>query len=173
MKTEVLRDFGDDLLSYLGETDAKLQRQYEELQSKSTKFDNKTWNEILQKEENVTYQKLSNWLSDQIYDKSGSWNGEYFKEGSNAKKAYPNVEKTVNSMIDREEKIKKENGITGTDKRQYDRLKKLLKNDDVWKELSGAYDTYSGDLVGAMLKDLGFRDTPANRRLLYAYAYVD
>lgn len=116
------------------------------------------------------YDKLQSWLTDRVYDKSGSWNAGYFDPKSKAAKVYPSVDKTMRDLWDREEKLEKSTGVTT---KNYDKWKKVMRNDSIWQSLNEAYKKSESDLCGAILEDIGFNDTPENRFMIIDFAYID
>ena len=130
--------------------------------------------------------KLENDLINLIDKKSGSWNSGDWIEGSHAEKAYPSVVKAYEDVWAREDKIKQEIKYqkipynahesiftANKRKRENEHLQRALKSDKVWSELNNISDHAERDLAGAILKDLGFSDTPENRSLIWPYTYID
>ena len=130
---------------------------------------------------------MQDWLVDQVYDKAGSINAGEYKTGTNAAKANEAVEATWKQLSDREDQIKKEigyksyNGSAGRNdsakikaaKKERERLETALRKDSVWSSLDKQYSSNMDNVMGAILKDLGFSDTPSNRSILYAYGWWD
>ena len=169
MSTQEKHKFGNDLLKQVNETMSEIDSR---LKDKSyDPYKDNGYEE---------YDKLTRWIDDQIYEKSGSWNGEYFHKGSNAEKAYPAVDKSYHASWDREDKIKQEIGYDSTIrwgtpgyKREQDRLMKALKEDSTWNSIEKDCRKAESDLAGAMLRDIGFADTPENRKLIWPFTYYD
>lgn len=153
---------GDQILSTIGES-SKL---FDDANSR-------------QGDDYINFTGLQNWLIDEVYDKAGSINASDYKPGTNAEKA----EEKANSIWEKqsalEDKIKAANGFKTTDSaylgdaKQRQKLRAVLEKDSTWKQLDVEYDKALSDVMGAILKDLGFNDTPANRSLLYAYGWWD
>lgn len=127
---------------------------------------------------------LQEWLINRISDKSGSMNAGEYKRNTNAYKANEIVDKFYDEEMPkqdrRREEIKKEikyKNYAGKNSKKYDaeemRLKAALEKDLVWKEIENKWDKVNSDLAGAILKDIGFSDTPTNRSLLWAYGWYD
>ena len=172
------KNVGDDMLSYLHEQSSE----YSKLFNPGGKWDSKAYNEAKNDPKFKDYQDLSHWLTNKIYDVSGSWNAGEFKPNSNAGKAYSEYGKTTDDLWNREQEVKREQNIPGDvgryshsrkNEKEYAKLQKALKNDSVYQSLTKAYDKAEGDLCGAILKDLGFRDTPENRYLITEFAFID
>ena len=128
---------------------------------------------------------LQDWLINRVDEKSGSINAEYYHRGTNAAKAEEKLQATRTKRSEREAQIKKEIGYQGDslanrgyrNTRRYageaERLKQALERDEVWKKLDKQWDRDYDDVLGGILKDIGFSDTPQNRSLLYAYGWWD
>ena len=128
---------------------------------------------------------LQDWLVDKVYEKSGSMNASEYKPGTNALRAQEKADTTFMERDEREAQIRKENGFpepyTGPySKSKYDqikrdeeRLQKLLQKDSTWKKLDIQLDKDYDEVNGAILKDLGFPDTPRNRSILYQFGWWD
>lgn len=127
---------------------------------------------------------LQEWLINRIRDKSGSMNAGEYKRNTKAYKANEIVDKFYDEEMPkqdrRREEIKKEikyKNYAGINSKKYDaeemRLKAALEKDSVWKEIENKWDKVNSDLAGAILKDIGFSDTPTNRSLLWAYGWYD
>lgn len=127
---------------------------------------------------------LNGWLVNRIEEKSGSINAGEYKRNTNAYKANEIVNKFYDEELPKQdrrtEEIKKEINYTnyaGKSNKKYfaeqKRLKAALEKDSVWKEIEDKLDKVNDDLAGAILKDIGFSDTPANRSLLWAYGWWD
>ena len=128
-------------------------------------------------------------LAKQIDKKSGNWNTQYsVSEGH--RKAMKEVNDAADKLDEREEEIKKEIGwqaipFTDTERRsvtlqminskrrkeQRERLIAALKRDNDYSRLLEAYNKTEGNLVSAVIKDLGFEDTPEIRSALYTYVF--
>ena len=122
---------------------------------------------------------LRNWLTDRVYEKSGDINSDTYKRGTNAEKAHMKAEQTWAQRSERQSQIEKDIGynrnIQNSKKYQAEaqRLKRALENDSVWKNLDNQWNKDWDDVLGGVLKDIGFSDTPQNRRILYAYGWYD
>ena len=161
------KNFGDDLLSFLHEKSSEIDSKI----WKDGHWNEKAFHELESTNGYKDYNSLSDWLTDQVYDKSGSWNACEFKRGSNADKASKAYYEASEKLSDLWDKVSKDTGYTM--QRNYEKLKKAVMNTHEWTELSKAYDRAEGDLLGAMLKDIGFRDTPENRFILLPFAFID
>lgn len=154
---------GDNLLSYLYE--------------KSEKFAKKTPNEVKDNEEFKEFDDLQWWLNNKIREKSGYWDAGGFKRGSHAEKASKTYEKAVDDEFEYRDKVKNSLGIRGEtfsmSSKDSNRLLKALEKDSTWKQISKASKDADNDLRGAILKDLGFRDTPENRFIIGFFDYID
>lgn len=127
------------------------------------------------------YNTMSEWLTEEIYERSGSWNAGEFKTGSKAKPAYDKMMDASDKMDAHAESVKKKLGLTGNaywfstnpkDKASA-KLRQALDKDDVWKSMNKAYNDAEKDLCGAILQDLGFPDNSANRSIIIQYAFID
>lgn len=128
---------------------------------------------------------LQTWLVDRVYEKAGSMNASEYKPGTNALRAQEKADTTFMERDEREAQIRKENGFpepyTGSySKSKYDqikrdeeRLQKLLQKDSTWKKLDVQLNKDYDEVNGAILKDLGFPDTPRNRSILYRFGWWD
>ena len=167
LSDEERKDFGDDILSYADEESKKIQAKF----NPGGKWDYKSFDDINDTEEYKTYNAIQNWITDKVYEKSGSWNAGEYKKGSNAEKASNAYNKASDDIGNLWDNVSKETGYTwGKD---YGKLKKAVMSNDKWPALNKAYAKAEGDLCGAMLKDLGFKDTPANRYLIIQFAFID
>lgn len=115
--------------------------------------------------------KLRGWLVDTVYEKCGSINAGWYKPGTNAEKANKKADESYKKLSAREDQIKKETGLTSPKDR--DRLQNLLKKDSTWKQLNVDWNQDLDDVAGAILKDLGFPDTPTYRSLINMYGWYD
>lgn len=149
-------------------------------------FDSDSNSEIDSKEAN----KLRDWMFDRINSKSGNWNvGESVSK--NNKEAMDKMYEASEKVTDRLIQIKKDIDYVdkSRDEREHpfmslftsqeyynkeaERLKKALRDDKTYKALDEAYKQSEKDLCGAVLKDIGFSDTPENRSLIYPYVFLD
>lgn len=126
-------------------------------------------------DDKTNWEGLQNWLMDRVYEKSGSMNSMDYKRGTNAEKAEAKVRDAYKQLSDREDQIAKEHGLSRNSSKEKERkrLEALLKNDSIWKKLDSDFNRVNDDVAGAILKDIGFSDTPANRSLLWAYGWFD
>lgn len=140
--------------------------------------------ELLQKVNNKDGDEDERWsyrvkLVDLVSDKVGSINASDYKKGTNAEKAERKVNETWKKLSDREDQIKKDiryNGNIQNSKKykaEAQRLKRALEKDSIWSQLNKKYEKGTSDVMGAILKDLGFSDTPQNRTILYGYGWWD
>ena len=118
---------------------------------------------------------LQEWLVNRISEKSGSINAGEYKRGTNAERAEAKAHSAYKQLSDREDQIAKGHGLSrnSSNEKERKRLEALLKNDSIWKKLDSEFDRADDDVAGAILKDIGFSDTPANRSLLWAYGWFD
>ena len=118
--------------------------------------------------------KLRTFVVDRVYDKSGSINAGEYKQGTNAYTAGEKEREAWKKLDAREDEIKKEiNYNSKKYQTEQKRLEAALKKDSIWTELNAVWDKSADDVMGAILKDIGFSDTPANRSLLYQYGWYD
>lgn len=145
--------------------------------------------------------KYGQFLDHQVYKKSGSWNAGEYVPGSNAEKASHAMNAVSDKSYDRYNEIKKEIGyreiqpsklaekggrggssLAGTfaynryskaRESEYKRLQAALKTDKLYQALEKEYAEKEDNFIGAVLKDLGFSDTPANRSIIYPYVIID
>ena len=134
--------------------------------------------------------ELRTWMFDRINSKSGNWNvGESVSKRN--QDAMDNMSKAYEKETERFIQVKKE--INYVDKSTYERehpfmslftsqsyytneqkrLRKALQNDSVYQSLKEASKESERDLCGAVLKDIGFADTPENRSLIFQYVFLD
>lgn len=170
LSDEDRKEFGNDLLSYVDEKRDEIKA----IISPNGKYDPKAARKLDDTHEYDTYDKLQAWLTDQVYEKSGSWNSGYFKDGTNGKNEYPKLEKAYEDEWHRWGEVEKEIGYkpNGTS-RETERLERAIKNDKVSQALGEISSKAEKDLCGAILKDLGFSDTPANRAMIIRFAFLD
>jgi len=117
---------------------------------------------------------IQNKLINMIYDEVGSINAASYKPGTKAEAAEDKAHSIYQKLYDREEAVKSQAGFKSSDN-QYSnkRLASLLEKDSTWKKLNIDYEKAEDDVMGAILDDLGFDDTPANRSILYQYGWWD
>lgn len=167
LSPEDKRKYGDEILSYCKEKGEEFMNIY----NPDGKWNSKAFDKLKDTYEYTTFNDLQSWVMDRVYNKSGSWNAGEYKKGSNAEKAsheYNRVSDEISKVYD---KVSKETGYTIG--KNYDKLIKAVKQTDEWPALDNAYKKAEGDLLGAMLKDIGFSDTPENRSMLMQYAFLD
>lgn len=168
LSSEDKKKTGDEILSYLDKTRKELIEKYRNKEVKNIENDNSY----------ADYDDLGNWLINRVYDKSGSWNAGYFDPKSNAAKSYPEVEKAYKNVWKREEEIESKVGkyvAKGYDGgKGYDKWRKEnFESDSAWKDLSKEVAKAEDKLCGSILEDIGFRDTPENRKVILDWAYLD
>lgn len=178
MSPEEKKSFGDDLLRGLDE--------YNEWADKEREDRGYKVGEAHKIEGFYNSREIENKLFDLVYKKAGSWNGEDWVKGSESEKTYPAVSKAYEDQWAREDEVKQqinyqtiqfkpnESFITSNKrKKEYERLQKALKNDKIWNSLNEVSRNAERDMAGAILRDLGFSDTPENRSLIWPYTYLD
>ena len=168
-KSEALKNLGDDLLSYVKEKSDEIDNKI----NPNGKWDSKAYRQMKESHEYDTYDQLQKWLTDQVYDKSGSMNADEYKPGSNAAKVYDSesFKKVRDETSKRYDEISKKTGYSFGN--NYKKLIEACKKDSVWQKLDKEYQKHESDLLGAILKDIGFRDTPENRYIIYQFAFID
>lgn len=160
------KKFGDDLLSYLDDAAKAIRNLPKNADINAAKSYG-------------SFDSLREWLCYEVDEKSGSINSDYYYRGTNAEKAYTKAEQTWAQRSERQSQIEKDIGynrnIQNSKKYQAEaqRLKRALENDSVWKNLDKQWDKDWDEVLGGVLKDIGFSDTPQNRRILYAYGWYD
>jgi hypothetical protein len=134
----------------------------------------------------TNWRGIRTWLTDRVFEKSGEIDSGYYIPGTNASKARDPINKAIDNLDKRRNEMKKEIGYVryGPDdykewRREEKRLYSALHKDSTWKRLlqerDEAYNKYefSKSLFGAVLKDIGFNDTPENRRILSLYGWYE
>lgn len=116
------------------------------------------------------YDKISSWLFEEIEKKSGNW---YENEG--VSDGFKKNRNALERCQDAYKKREKELGIDqiGGSIFAINRRDKIRKNDKILNELMEKSKKIDNDLIGVVLKDLRFQDTPENRELLYPYVFWD
>lgn len=106
------------------------------------------------------------WLYNQITQKSGDWyNGKGVSKGF--KSYLKRKEELHNKSYEREQELRKHrryNGLFGPS---------LIRKDKVIKEISDAQERLDDELVGTVLKDLDFPDSPENRKRIRGIVFYD
>ena len=134
--------------------------------------------------------ELRSWMFKRIDSKSGNWNvGESVSKGNQA--AMDKMDKAYDQETERIRQVKKEIDYVDKDRNEREhpflsiftseeyynseskRLKAALKTDKVYQALKEASREAEKDLCGAVLKDIGFSDTPENRSLIFPYVFLD
>lgn len=178
MSPEEKKSFGDDLLRGLNEYDRwAVQESHNRGYKAGESYKLEGFNNC---------RSLEGDLFMLVYDKAGSWNSGDWVKGSESEKAYPAVNQAYEDQWARENEVKqqinyktipynpKESFITTNKrKREAERLKAALKSDKIWNSLNEVSKNAERDMAGAILRDLGFSDTPENRTLIWPYTYLD
>ena len=136
--------------------------------------------EKINKDDYSEFETIGQWLTEEIYERSGSWNAGEFKDGSKAKQVHDKMLQTSNKMDAHADSVRKKLGLSekaewwsSSKDAESVRLQQALKSDAVWDSLNKAYDKGEKDLCGAILQDLGFPDNSANRSVIFRYAFID
>lgn len=122
---------------------------------------------------------IRTWLTDRVLEKSGDINSDDYHRGTNAEKAHMKAAQTWARRSERQSQIEKDIGynrnIQNSKKYQAEaqRLRRALENDSVWKNLDKQWNKDCDEFFGGVLKDIGFSDTPQNRKILEAYGWYD
>lgn len=129
------------------------------------------------------YSQLSKYLQseliDMVHEKSGSINAGDYKPGTHAAKAQEEENAVLQKQYARENQIRSDIGYENDKthgskyKAEEKRLVNALEKDSVWKELNQEFQKKGNDVMGAILQDLGFADTPQNRSILWVYGWWD
>ena len=168
LSSEDKKKTGDEILGYLDKTRKELVEKYRNKEVKKIENDNSY----------ADYDELGNWLIDRVYAMSGSWNSGYFDPKSSAGKIYSDVTKAYENVWKREEEIeakvgkyvaKRYDGGKGYDKWR----KENFESDSMWNDLNKEVAKAEDKLCGGILEDIGFRDTPENRKVILDWAYID
>ena len=148
-------------------------------------------------DERKNFEGAQDWLWQRIDAKSGNWNVGEFRDGTKGKEANDKLGYEYDKQNAREEEIKREIGykpapytkfennsilpLTGmavSEKRDKQRknenarLQRALNSDSIYQTLKENSKKAENDLCGAVLKDMGFPDTPSNRSLIFSYVFV-
>jgi hypothetical protein len=132
------------------------------------------------------FQKMEQWLENQISRKSGSATSDSVTKASEI--ARKNLAKNSEEMNKRQDEIKKEINFVWPKasgsmhykskeaqehfarvKAENQRLENALRSDSVWTALNQKNKKLQGDWAGVVLRDIGFRDTPENRGIIWPY----
>lgn len=100
----------------------------------------------------INWWGLSTWLTNRVLEKSGSMKASEYKKGTNAQRAQEKSDKIFHELLSEySDRVQPEAYAFG---------------DPRCKEADDA-------VLGAILKDIGFRDTPKNRNLIGRYGWYD
>ena len=149
-------------------------------------FDNNSQSDENKDEAN----ELRSWMFKRIYKNSGDWNsGESVSE--NNKNAMEKMNQAYDKENERIDQIKKDIDYVDKDRNEKEhpfmslftsddfynkeqvKLKNALRTDKVYQALKEASISAEKDLCGAVLKDIGFSDTPENRSMIFRYVFND
>lgn len=168
------RQVGDQLLKKLGNYD----KVYGSFGSKAIDELNDTDAEH-KRDADREFERDSNWLIQTISNKVGSINAGDYRPGSDAAKAQEKADESWMRADERREQVRKDIGYQNDSsygkkyQAEQKRLAAALEKDSVWKKLDAQWERDQKDVMGAILKDLGFSDTPQNRSILWAYGWFD
>ena len=126
------------------------------------------------------FKDMEVWLSLQVSHKSGDDTGwPVTKANEEARNKYY---ETLDKANDRKEEIKKEIDFEQIPyspnmprrrfekmRAEYKRLDEAARKDKLWSELNKNWNKSKSNWAGVVLKDIGLRDTPENRSLIWPY----
>lgn len=117
------------------------------------------------------------WLAQRMDKDSGNENTGYYKPGSNGEKAHKVLEESYAKSSARTEELIREHKLDRskvyTDRKEYAKLREVVESDKLWKALNAQDKKNEQDLLGAVLKDLGFSDTPKARDIISWYVFLE
>jgi len=123
------------------------------------------------------YKRDYGWLVTQIDRVAGNENAGEYVEGSNSEKAHQRLMKSYDESWARREELEREAGLDLTRSKNYERdhqrLKEILDSDKIYKALNEVDAKNENDLITAVLKDLGFSNTPTNRSMIFPIVFRD
>lgn len=140
----------------------------------------------VKRDADIHFEADQRWLKWQIDKVSGNENTGEYKEGSHGEAAHKTLMQHYDKLWDREEEVKRnigyqepaynKNGFIANQKKadsEYQRLKEALAGDEVYQALKKNSDKSEKSLLNAVLRDLGFSTTPANRNAIEWIVFRD
>lgn len=123
------------------------------------------------------FKRDEQWLVSRMDQVSGNENSGWYVKGSHGEKAHADLAASYEKTWAREEELMRENGIDRSkvhnNGKQYAKLREVCESDKLWKALNAADKKNEEALIGAVLKDLGFTDTPEARYIVSWYVFLD
>lgn len=123
------------------------------------------------------YRNDEQWLMQRMDKDSGNENTGYYKPGSNGEKAHNVLEESYAKSSARTEELIREHKLDRskvyTDSKEYAKLREVVESDKLWKTLNAQDKKNEQDLLGAVLKDLGFSNTQEARDIISWYVFLD
>lgn len=176
-KEKTFRDLGKKLDKLDKLSDEEKQKVGDEILRNLEEFTSKAEKVKPTSDESRMYYELASKLVKQVEKKSGKQNNgspvsDNYREASKkadefANKLNQREDEIVSSLHLKRPKTNKE-GI-----RNAERIQDALKKDSSYKKIKSELRNAQNGALSAILKDLGFADTPKNRSILFRYVFLD